>query len=169
MIRILTDSTSDLSQDIIGKYGILVTPLHVYLGDEEYIDGVNISPEEIYSWSDASHSTPTTSAPAISDVAKIFGEYSDDQFICFSISSEMSTTGNVMHLAADEAGRTDDITVIDSRNLSTGIGHLLVEAAVMSEKNKSVNEITDYIYDLIPRVQASLVVNTLTFLYRGGR
>lgn len=86
-----------------------------------------------------------------------------------SISSEMSTSINVIRMAAEELDAEDKVTVIDSRNLSTGIGLLVVEAAVMAADGKSREEIKAGIDELIPKVRASFVVDTLVYLYRGGR
>lgn len=169
MIRILTDSTSDLTKEIIDEYGILVVPLHVLLGQDEYSDGVDITPEDIYKWSDKNKTTPKTSAPSFEAVSDVLGKYPDDEIICFSISDQMSTSGNVMRLSAETLEREDMIHVVDSMNLSTGIGHLVVEAAVMAKEGKSSKEILERIDELIPRVRASFVVDTLTYLHRGGR
>ncbi len=87
----------------------------------------------------------------------------------FSISAGMSTSGNVMRLAAEELGASGQITVIDSANLSTGIGLLVVEAAIMAKNNRTASQIVSEIEKLKPNVRASFVVDTLTYLYRGGR
>ncbi len=87
----------------------------------------------------------------------------------FSISAGMSTSGNVMRLAAEELGASDRIKVIDSANLSTGIGLLVVEAAIMAKNNRTASQIVSEIERLKPNVRASFVVDTLTYLYRGGR
>ena len=89
--------------------------------------------------------------------------------ICFSISGSMSTSGNVMRLAAEELDAAAQVTIIDSENLSTGIGLLVVEAAIMAEQGHSAAEITAAIRELIPKVRASFVVDTLVYLWRGGR
>lgn len=89
--------------------------------------------------------------------------------ICFSISGSMSTSGNVMRLAAEELDAAAQVTIIDSENLSTGIGLLVVEAAIMAEQGHSAAEITAAVRELIPKVRASFVVDTLVYLWRGGR
>lgn len=91
------------------------------------------------------------------------------EVIAFSISSTMSTTGNVMTLAARELDASDLVTVVDSENLSTGIGLLVIEAAKMAKEGKTKGEILEKIEALKPKVRASFVVDTLTYLYRGGR
>lgn len=169
MVKVLTDSTADLSGELLERYDIEVIPLHVHLGDKEYRDGVDISQKEIYAWADANKTTPKTSAPSVTDVADAYNRYPDREIITFCISETMSTSGNVMRIAAEETGRENQIYVIDSKNLSTGIGLLVIEAAIMAADGKSAKEIVDFINELIPKVRASFVVDTLTYLHRGGR
>lgn len=171
MVKIISDSTCDLSLELIAKYDIDILPLHILLGEDEYEDGKNITPEQIYSWSDENKTTPKTSAPALTDAIELFKQYIDEgrEIVCFSISSSMSTSGNVMRIAAEELEAEDRITVIDSANLSTGIGLLVIEAAIMAQNNHTVEEIISAIETLKPNVRASFVVDTLTYLYRGGR
>lgn len=171
MVKIISDSTCDLSPELIAKYDIDILPLHILLGEDEYEDGKNITPEQIYSWSDENKTTPKTSAPALTDAIELFKPYIDEgrEIVCFSISSSMSTSGNVMRIAAEELEAEDRITVIDSANLSTGIGLLVIEAAIMAQNNHTVEEIVSAIESLKPNVRASFVVDTLTYLYRGGR
>lgn len=171
MVKIISDSTCDLSPELIAKYDIDILPLHILLGEDEYEDGKNITPEQIYNWSDENKTTPKTSAPALTDAIELFKPYIDEgrEIVCFSISSSMSTSGNVMRIAAEELEAEDRITVIDSANLSTGIGLLVIEAAIMAQNNHTVEEIISAIEALKPNVRASFVVDTLTYLYRGGR
>ena len=171
MVKIISDSTCDLSPELIAKYDIDILPLHILLGEDEYEDGKNITPEQIYSWSVENKTTPKTSAPALTDAIELFKPYIDEgrEIVCFSISSSMSTSGNVMRIAAEELEAEDCITVIDSANLSTGIGLLVIEAAIMAQNNHTVEEIVSAIEALKPNVRASFVVDTLTYLYRGGR
>ena len=171
MIRIISDSTSDLSGGLKEKYNIEIIPLHVVMGEQEYLDGVNIAPDDIYKWADANKTTPKTSAAAINDCISVMKPIIDagDEIVAFAISDSMSASGRVMKLAAEEIGATEKVTVIDSMNLSTGIGHLVIEAAEMAAAGLSRSEIEAKIKELIPRVRASFVVDTLVYLARGGR
>ena len=169
MIKIISDSTCDLSKELIEAFDIDIFPLHIHLGDEEFQDGVNITPDEIYAWSDANKTTPKTSAASIADVVSVLEKYPNDEIIMFSISGSMSTTVNVMRLAREEVEREDSIHIIDSQNLSTGIGLLILEAARMAKEGMAAADIVAEIQALIPKVRASFVVDTLTFLHRGGR
>ena len=171
MVKIISDSTCDLSPDLLSKYDIDILPLHILLGEKEYKDGINITPDQIYSWSDANKTTPKTSAPALSETIELFRPYVEGgrNIVCFSISNSMSSSGNVMQLAAEELNAQDLITVIDSANLSTGIGLLVIEAAILAQNNKTAAEISVAVENLKPYVRASFVVDTLTYLHRGGR
>ena len=171
MVKIIADSTCDLSQDLLTKYDISILPLHVLLGEEEYLDGRTITPDQIYSWSDAHKTTPKTSAPSLVEAIELMKPYVEEkrEIVCFSISDEMSTSGNVMRLAAEELGASQLVTVINSANLSTGIGLLVIEAAIMAGNGATGKEIAEKMEELKPLVRASFVVDTLTYLHRGGR
>ena len=171
MIKIISDSTCDLTKDLIEKYNISILPLHIHLDEEEYQDGVTITPDEIYKWADAHNTTPKTSAVSMAEAIDMFEPYIEkgDEIICFSISSSMSANYNVLRLAAEDLEAEDKIHVIDSASLSTGIGLLVIEAAIMAQEGKSSEEIVKRIEELKPLVSASFVVDTLTYLHRGGR
>lgn len=171
MIKIVSDSTSDLSKELIEKYDIQIAPLHILLGEKEYLDGVDITPDDIYAWADANNDTPKTSAigfeEAINIMKPIVG--TDDEMIVFTISGKMSTTINVFRMVAEELEIENQISVIDSENLSTGSGLLILKAATMAKEGKSRAEICQVIEALKGKVRASFVVDTLTYLHRGGR
>ena len=160
-----------VSAELAAQYDIDILPLHILLGDEEFEDGKTITPDEIYSWSDEHKTTPKTSAPSLAETIELFRPYVEEgrEIVCFSISNSMSTSGNVMRLAAGELDAENRITVIDSANLSTGIGLLVIEAAIMAKNGHSASEIASVMETLKPNVRASFVVDTLTYLYRGGR
>lgn len=171
MVKIISDSTCDLSKELLDKYDISILPLHILLGENEYEDGRDITIEEIYDWSEAHKETPKTSAPSIDRTIELFEPYvkKGDEIVCFSISGTMSASGNIMRMAAEQLEAESSIHVIDSQNLSTGIGLLVVEAAAMAKEGRTADEIMDKMNELIPRVRASFVVDTLVYLHRGGR
>lgn len=171
MLKIIADSTCDLSKELIEKYDIAIRPLYVHLGEDEYVDGVNVTPDDLYKWADANKSTPKTSVFSLPEAVELFQTYADAgrEIISFSVSDEMSSSGNVMRMAADELGKEDSIHVINSASLSTGIGLLVIEAATMARDGVPAKEIVARIEELKPLVRASFVVDTLTYLYRGGR
>lgn len=171
MIRIAADSTCDLSKELIERYNVTIIPLHIVLGDKEYLDGLDITPDEIYDWSDKNATTPKTSAVGFEDALKAIEPIKDteDEMIIFTISEKMSTTANVFRMAAEELEVEDRVSVIDSANLSTGIGLLVIEAADMAAAGKERMEIVSAIENVKPKVRASFVVDTLVYLHRGGR
>ena len=136
MVKVISDSTCDLSLELRERYNIDIIPLHVYLGKVEYRDGIDITPEKIFTWSDANNTTPKTSAPSSEDVIEVYKKNLEkyEQLVVFTISSSMSASYNVCRLAAQEIGEEDRITVIDSANLSTGVAHIVIEAAIMASE-----------------------------------
>lgn len=171
MIKIVSDSTCDLPKELIEKFNIQIVPLHILLGEKEYLDGADITPDEIYAWSDANEDTPKTSAVGFEDAEKVMKQIVDtqDEMIIFTISGKMSTTVNVFRMAADSLGIEDKVSVIDTGNLSTGVGMLVIEAAEMSLEGKTREEICQRIESLKEKEKVSFVVDTLTYLHRGGR
>lgn len=170
-VSVISDSTSDLSKDLLERYQVRTFPLHIHLGDEEFSDGIDITPDQIYAWSDANKATPKTSVmspvEARTYLEKELETY--EEVVCFCISEEMSSSASVMRMAAADLEAEDKVFVIDSRNLSTGIGLQIIEAVLLAEQGKSAKEIVEAIQDLQKYVRASFVVDTLTYLYRGGR
>ena len=171
MIKIVSDSTCDLSKELLERYDISVLPLNIVLGEESFRDGKDIGPDEIYAWSDKHNTTPKTSACSVEQAASFFRAFLEEgkEIICFAISESMSSSINSMRLAAKSLKAEDRITIINSANLSTGGGHLVIEAAVMAQSGMSREDITARVKELRPRVRSSFVVDTLTYLHRGGR
>ncbi len=169
MVHILSDSTCDLSDELVKKYNITIIPLYVRLGDNEYKDGVNITPDELYKWSDEHGETPKTAAPSVADIESYLEKDIDDEYIIFTISSSMSACFNNCRLAADDLEMSDRVFPIDSANLSTGIGLQILRAAELALEGKKAAEIVNEIESIKDKVRASFVIDTLTYLYRGGR
>lgn len=171
MIRIVADSTCDLSKELVTKYNIQIAPLHIVLGEEEFKDGEEISPDEIYAWADEHEDTPKTSAIGFEEVMKIMKSLEDneDEMIVFTISGKMSTTVNVFRMVAEELEVEDRVNIIDSENLSTGIGLMVIKAATMVQEGKNRVEICQAMEEMKTKVKSSFVVDTLTYLHRGGR
>lgn len=171
MVKIFADSTCDLSEELVKRYDVTIVPLHIVLDDKEYLDGVDIGPDDIYKWADANNTTPKTSAVAIEDAMNSLNCLcgSEDEAIVFTISEKMSVTPNVFRMAAQGLEIEDKVTVIESANLSTGIGLLILAAADMAKDGKSRQEIYQQIEEMKSGVRSSFVVDTLTYLHRGGR
>ena len=171
MIRILSDSTCDLSEELLKRYEIKIIPLNIVLDGKSYEDGRDITPDKIYAWADENKTVPKTAACAPGRVKEIFDKYLQrgEEIICFTISSSMSSTYDIMRAVARETGAADKISVIDSQSLSTGVGLQVIAAAEMAQSGMKREEIVEEVKKLRARVSASFVVDTLTYLHRGGR
>ena len=169
-VKIVADSTCDLSADLIVKYDITIIPLCIVMGENSYFDGIETTPEEIYKWADANKTTPKTAAVAIDNAASLLKPFMDEdrEIVFFGISSQMSTTCNVVRLIGEEAGY-DKLHVIDSQSLSTGIGLQVLYAARLSMAGENAASIVEKAEKRRSAVSASFVIDTLTYLSRGGR
>lgn len=169
-IKIVTDSTSDLPSSIIQKYNIEVIPLLVNLGQETYKDGVDICLHELLDVIDKSETFPTTSQINPQRFLEYYKKYLKEGYKIFSIhlSSKMSGTYQSACIAKDMLD-TENIVVIDSLNVTSGLGILAVKAAILMEKGFSINEIEIEIKNTIPHVKTALAFEHLDNLVKGGR
>lgn len=169
-IQLVADSTCDLSPELIEKYNIAIIPLCIVMDENSFYDKEEITPEEIYRWADANRTTPKTAAASYERALQTLQPYIDagDDIIFFGISEQMSTTCNVIRLIASDM-EYDKLHVIDSMNLSTGIGLQILYAAELLADGKSATEIVERVEQRRHKVRASFVVDTLTYLARGGR
>lgn len=167
-IIISADSTCDLSLELRERYNISIIPLGVTLGDKTFFDGVDITPDEIYAHHEKTGELPKTTAANVGDCIDYFKPFADEgkTVIHFSLSSEFSSTYNNTCLAASEY---ENIFVIDTRNLSTGSGLLVIAAAEMAKSGMPAEEIAEKINAMVPCVDASFVIDNLEYLHKGGR
>ena len=167
-IIIASDSTCDLSPELIEKYNINILPLGVTLGDKTYTDGVDNNPDMIYENYEKNGTLPKTSAVNIAQYEEFFEEKTKEGYsiVFFTISAEMSSTFSNARLVAEDY---DNVYAVDTRNLSTGGGLLVLTAAQLAEEGKSAKEIAEACSALAPNVDASFVIDSLEFLYKGGR
>ena len=167
-VLIASDSTTDLGDELIAEYGVKILPLGVTLGETQYTDGVDITPDLIYENYEKTGQLPKTSAINLSQAVDFFQKYTNEGYavVFFTISSEMSSTYQNVRLAATEF---EDVYVVDTKNLSTGGGLLVLRACEMARDGKSAEEIVSVCEDLRSRVDASFVIDSLEFLHKGGR
>ncbi len=169
-IKISSETTCDLSEEVLKRYDISILPMSVTMGDKSYRDGIDIHKEDIFEFVEKTNILPKTSAPSVGDLADYFSSLTKDGSIVIhiSISSGFSSTVNNAEVAAKEVG---NVYVVDSLNLSTGIGLSVVEAAVWARKeNITPEEIIEHLNkDIIPCVDTSFVIDRLDYLYKGGR
>ncbi|MDF2510199.1 MAG: degV family protein [Herbinix sp.] len=169
-VKIVADSTCDLSEDIIKKYDITIIPLNIVLDMKSYLDGVSITADEIYAWADRMNTTPKTAAPEMGYIINSLEPFTKaaEDIIFFGISEDMSVTCNSVRLAAEEMSYRR-IWVVNSQNLSTGIGLQVLRAAELAVEGLSAETIVKEIEEARGKVRASFVIDTLTYLQRGGR
>ena len=167
-VIIASDSTCDLSPELIQRYDVQILPLGVALGEKQYTDGVDIDPDFKYAHYEKTGQLPKTSAINLADFEDFFTRLTADgsSVIFFTISSEMSSTWHNAHLAAEANERA---FVVDTRNLSTGGGLLVVAAAEMAEAGMEAADIVAKCNAYAPCVDASFIIDSLEFLYKGGR
>lgn len=167
-IVITSDSTTDLNKELIERYNVGILPLLVTLGDKTYTDGVDIDADFIYDYVAKTGELPKTSAVNIPTAEEFFKKYVDEGYavIHFTISSEMSSTYQNCSIAAAEF---DDVYVVDTKNLSTGGGLLVVAAAEMAAQGMEAAEIAEKVRELTPNVDASFAIDSLEYLHKGGR
>ena len=170
-VKIITDSTCDLGVELAKKYDIEVIPLYVNFGEESYKDGVNITTEELYKLVEQKGELPKTSAIDIVTISETFKKWLDLGYdIVFSgISKQMSRTYENAIMAIDELDAKDRIYVVDSMNLSTGIGLTILKACDLRDQGLSAKEIADKMEEITKRVKAQFGIETMDYLYKGGR
>ncbi len=167
-IAITCDSVCDLSQELIKQNNISILPISIILGDETFSDGVNINSQKIFDYVAKNKQLPKTSAINEFQYAEFFKEHLNgvDALIHFTISSDMSSCFNN---AKKAASTLKNVYVIDSRNLSTGVGLQVLYACMLRDKGEKLENIVKKIEARKQFVQASFVVERLDYLYKGGR
>ncbi|MDM5278858.1 DegV family protein [Paenibacillus silvae] len=169
-IKIFADSTSDLTPQWVQQYDIGIIPLYVVFGEESLKDGAEIKPEQLYERVSRDGALPKTAAPSPADFMAAFQPYIEqgDDILYISLSSELSSTYQNALIASSEFPEAR-ISVVDSLNLSSGIGLMVMKAAHAAEQGKNLAEITELIEAMKPTVRTEFVIDTLEYLYKGGR
>lgn len=168
-IKISADSTCDLSQELIEKYNIDILPLYIIKDGVSYVDGKDITADDIYAHVSAGGEITTTAAVGVADYEAYFTETLKeyDAIIHFHISSDMSACYQNANIAAEEM---DNVFPVDSRNLSTGISLLVLDAAIMAAEGKrTAEEIVAFVQEKREKLDVSFLVDTLAYLRKGGR
>ncbi|MCL2361850.1 MAG: DegV family protein [Defluviitaleaceae bacterium] len=167
-IKILADSTCDLPEELLKKHDIRIIPLSIYAGETVHKDGVDIMPYDIFEYVNSGKGICKTSAVNVGEYIDVYEEERPkcDGIIHFTISAEMSSCYQNARVAIDEFS---DIYLIDTRNLSCAIGHLVLDAAKMATTGTHPKEINEEMNKRIELLDASFVIDSLTYLHKGGR
>ena len=167
-VKITADSTCDLPQAFLDRYGIRIFPLYIVRDGVALRDGIDITPDDLYAYTKETGKLCGTAAGTVADYADGWRECLKDcdAVVHVAFSSELSVTCGNARLAAEDF---DNVYVVDSLNLSTGYGHLVLDAAIMAENGASPQEIVAETERQVPKMDVSFVLNTLDFLRKGGR
>lgn len=167
-IKILSDSTCDLPKELVERYEIGLFPLTIVKDGKNYRDNVTITPADIFAHVAAGGDLCSTAAGNVSEYQELFAQYAPkyDGVVHVNIGSGFSSSYQNACLAASEF---DNVIVIDSQNLSTGQGHVVVKAAQLAANCTSLAELKEKIEEYIPRVEASFVLDQLKYMAKGGR
>ncbi len=168
-VRVSADSTCDLSQEILEQYDIGIVPLYIILGEKTCRDGIDCTKQDLYDFAEKTGRLGSTAAVPIADYYEYFRQRLEtcDQLVHFTISSDMSACyQNACAAGAMLDGR---VFVVDARNLSTGIGHLAMDAVELARAGKDGGEIQAVLNEKKAKLNVSFVLDTLKYLYKGGR
>ena len=170
-IQVITDSTSDIPQDMAEKIGIRVVPIYIRFGDKIYRDGVDMEPGAFYTRLLESPFHPATSQPTPEDFESVYRDYCDsvDGIISIHISSKISGTFNSANIAKKNVGSRCPIEVIDSRLNSAGLALAAMNAAAMAKKGENLSDLADKIRAGMSRIDMFGFFDTMKYLARSGR
>ena len=166
--KILSDSTCDLSPDLVRRYDIGILPLIVVKADQEYLDGQTITPKDIFDHVAAGGSLCSPAARSVATYQEAFARYAGeyDGVVHINISSDFSSSYQNACIAAQDF---DNVRVVDSRNLSTGQGLVVLKACELAKSAQSVDQLKAELDAFTPRVEASFVLDKLEYMVKGGR
>ena len=169
-IKIITDSTADLPKEVYEKYDIEVLPLLINFGEESYLDGVEITPEVLFERIEKEGSLPTTAQVIPNRFMDTYKKYLDDGYkiISIHISSAMSGTYQSACIAKDTL-ESEDIFVIDSKNVTAALGMLVLKATILKENGYGTKEIAEELEKIKFNIKSSILFESLDNLVRGGR
>ena len=167
-IKIISDSTCDLPEEVLEKYNITMMPLSVIKDGKNYTDGVDITPADIFEHVANGGSLCSTAALNIGEYEEQFAKYSKeyDGVIHINISAEFSSCHQNARLAAENF---DNVRVIDSRNLSTGQGLVVMKACELAKEYDDLDKIADLLNEFTQKVEASFLLDRLDYMVKGGR
>ena len=167
-VIITADSTCDLSPELLERYQIRIMPLTILLGEDSFRDGIDFTPDDLYARYHTDGTLPKTSAPSVQDFLDFFGPLIEQgyEIVHLDISAELSATYNAATIAAQEL---EGVYTVDSRMLSTGVGLLCIEGAECAARGMAAAEIAEHLRSLTDKVDTSFVLDTLEFMWKGGR
>lgn len=170
MVKIITDSTSDIPAELVAELGIAVVPSYVMFGTESYRDGVELSRDQFYEKLASTKGIPSTAAPPPAIYEQVYRQLAEEssEMVSIHLVSKYSGIYNSVQVAAREVAAAR-IAVIDSEQVTMGCGWLVVAAAEAAQRGASLEEIVALVEEMKPRTRVLAALGTLEYLYRGGR
>lgn len=167
-IKIISDSTCDLSQELIAQNDITIIPLTVVKDGKQYRDGVDITPADIFAHVAVGGDLCSTAALNVGEYTEVFSQFTEkyDGIVHINISAEFSSCHQNARLAAAEF---DNVRVVDSRNLSTGHGLVVLKAVELAKTCESLDDLEAQLVDFTSKVEASFLLSRLDYMVKGGR
>jgi DegV family protein with EDD domain len=172
-IQIVTDSTADIPADLVSELDIVVVPCIVYVGEQAYRDGVDLSPQGFYEHLALEEELPRTAQPPVSEFVRVYQGLLNGReaegILSIHVASNLSGTINAAWAAAQTLPDPSYVEVIDSGQLSMGLGWAVIRAAQMARQGAARAEVSRATRDLLPRLRTVAMIDTLENLYKGGR
>ncbi len=170
-VKVVTDSTSDLPLEMAAQLGVTVVPVKVIFGSEEFLDGVELPPDDFYERLVNGPHHPTTAAPSIGEMVEVYERVGEgaDGIVSIHISSKLSATYDIAVQAKDQANAGCPIEVVNTEQASLGLAMVVLEAARVANEGGDVEEVAKGARNAVSRSQCMAVFDTLEYLQRGGR
>jgi DegV family protein with EDD domain len=172
VVRVVTDSSCDLPADVVREHGITVVPLSIRFGEEEFVDGRDLTPSAFWARAAASAVLPSTAAPSPGAFEQAFRDAAAggaDGIVCVNLSSKMSATIQAAETAAKALAGELPVRAVDSKSVSLGLGTIVIEAARAGARGASVDEIVALAEGMGARTKIHATLDTLDHLKKGGR
>ena len=166
-VRVITDSASDIPPSVAKELGIIVVPLTVMFGDEELLDGIDISSDQFFEKLQTSEFHPRTSQPSVAQFSKAYEEAGKNEIISIHVSEKLSGTLNSASLAAKEA--PGKVELFDTRGASAWVATVAIAAAKSANEGKSLKQVTEVAQTVSDNLEAYFLLDTLEYLQKGGR
>jgi len=171
LVKVVTDSTSDLPPEIAQELGITIVPAYVHFGSQSYRDGVDITPEQIYERMSTGSVHPTTSSPAPGDFTDVYNRLSKetDEIVCLTVTSKQSAIYEAAMTGKQSFKGKSRVEVIDSQLVTMGLGLVAMLAAREARSGKTINGVLDAVRSAIPRTHGMATLDTIKYVVKGGR
>jgi DegV family protein with EDD domain len=166
MIRIITDSTADLDAELVQARGIEIVPLSVYIGGKTYKDGLELRSENLFPLVEQTGELPKTAAPSAGQFQQVFAQ--PGECIYIGISSGLSASVQNARVGVQDI-QAEKVRIVDSLSVSSGTGLLVLRAADLRDQDATAEQIEQELLSLVPKVRVSFIIDTMDYLYKGGR